>query len=341
MNAKRRLQRAANLLGRVGLAAMLVGGATRAFAQAQPAEQPTPDQMVDALNAVFGKHPGDRPVHAKGVVFEGTFTPSAQVASLSKAAHLQKTPSQITVRFSDFAGVPTIPDADPLASPHGLAIAFKLPDGSETDIVAHSFNGFPSATPADFRDLLLALAASGPDAQKPTPLDTYLGSHPAAKAFLTTPKPPPVSFATLSYFGVDAFKFTNAEGASKFGRYQIIPDAGDQSLPSAQLAAAGPNYLSDELRQRVQHGPAKFRLLVQLAEPGDTTTDPTVVWPSSRPTVDLGEIAVTAPVADSAAAEKQLLFTPGRLVDGIELSADPILAARDPAYAVSFSRRSQ
>jgi catalase len=90
------------------------------------------------LNGVFGKHPCARAVHAKGIMLEGTFTPSAFASSLSKAPHLQKTSVPVTVRFSDFAGIPDIPDLHELASPLGLAVKFHLPGGSETDIVGHS-----------------------------------------------------------------------------------------------------------------------------------------------------------------------------------------------------------
>ncbi|KAF1020098.1 MAG: Catalase-related peroxidase [Pseudomonas sp.] len=173
-----------------------------AMAQDAPAQPSTPTQLVDALNGVFGKHAGARAVHAKGIVLEGQFTPSPQAASISKAAHLQATAVPVTVRFSDFAGITDIPDNHGLASPRGMAIRFALPGGGSTDIVAHSFNGFPSPTADDFRELLIALGTSGPDAPKPTPLDGYLATHPAAKAFLTAPKPAPESFATLPYYGV-------------------------------------------------------------------------------------------------------------------------------------------
>lgn len=120
-------------------------------AEPVPAQTSTPEQLVDALNGVFGKHPGARPVHAKGIMLEGTFTPSASASSLSKAPHLQRTSVPVTVRFSDFAGIPGIAGTRKLASPRGLAVKFHLPGGSETDIVAHSFNGFPAATTDEFR----------------------------------------------------------------------------------------------------------------------------------------------------------------------------------------------
>src|SRR6266705_886937 len=218
------------LLAVVPLAFSLVNP-TFAVAQGAPASQKSiPKQIVDAFNGLFGVHPGARSNHAKGVVVEGTFTPSASAASVSKAAHLQKqkTPIPVTVRFSDGSGLPTVPDTDDI--PRGMAVKFSLPDGSKTDIVVLSVNGFPVATAEEFKDFLLAIAASGPNAPKPTAIEKFLGSHPNAKAFVQTPKPPPASFATLPYFGVNTFKFTNTGGAVTFGRYQFQPLAGSKFL---------------------------------------------------------------------------------------------------------------
>ncbi|HSA67184.1 MAG TPA: catalase, partial [Methyloceanibacter sp.] len=237
-----------------------LAAATPAFAQGA-ADQPLPVQLIDALNAVFGKQTDNRAVHAKGIVLEGKFTPSAQAASLTKAPHLQPGMTvPITVRFSDFAGVPTIPDTDPNASPRGMAVKFKLPDGSNSDLVMHSYNGFPTATAAEFRDLLLALAASGKDAPHPTPLETFFETPPIAKTFLTAEKPAPESFATLPYYGVNSFKFTNAKGDSTVVRYQMLPEGEAQYLTKEQLAEAGPNYLAEEIRKRVADGPVRMKL---------------------------------------------------------------------------------
>src|SRR5207249_6389765 len=210
---------------------------TVVVAQQAPASQKSvPEQLVDAFNAVFGAHPGARANHAKGVILEGTFTPSASAASVSKAAHLQKqkSPIPVMVRFSAGSGLPTVPDTAEM--PRGMAVKFTLADGSITDIVVLSFNGFPVATSEEFRDFLLAISASGPDAPKPTALDKFLGSHPAAKAFVEAPKPPPVSYATLPYFGINTFKFTNAKGVATFGRYQLRPVSGEKFLSKEQVS---------------------------------------------------------------------------------------------------------
>ena len=141
--------------------------------------KPVTEQLVDTLTKLaHGPYTGFRANHAKGILVEGSFTPSSQAAELSKAPHLQTTPSPVLVRFSNGTGVPTIADADPNAVPKGMALRFTLPDGGNTDIVAISVNGFPAATPEDFLGLLNAVAASGADVASPKPVEQFLATHP-------------------------------------------------------------------------------------------------------------------------------------------------------------------
>jgi catalase len=312
--------------------------APSAFAQSDPNQKSTPADLVDALNGVFGKQTDNRAVHAKGVVLHGKFTPTTEAAKLSKAPHFAGPDVPITVRFSDFAGIPTVSDTDGLASPRGMAIDFKLPDGSFTDLVTHSYNGFPTATADEFRELLIALAASGPNATKPTALDKFLDTHPVAKTFLTAEKPAPVSYATLPYFGVNSFKFTNTNGDATFIRYQILPEAGAEYLSKDQLAAAGPNYLIEEIKKRVGEGPVRFKLVAQVAEQGDKIDDPSIAWPDARKKIELGEIVIEKVDPDSDAAQRNLIFLPAAVLPGIE-PADPMITARSGAYPISFARR--
>jgi catalase len=300
----------------------------------------TPAQLVDALNLVFGKQTDNRAVHAKGIVLHGRFVPSRAAAGLSRALHFQKNAVPLTVRFSNFAGIPTIPDNDGLANPRGMALKFQLPDGTVTDLVMHSFNGFPAPTADDFRQFLIALGTSGTGVAHPTPADTYLSAHPVAKTFLETQKPPPVSYATLSYFGVNTFKFTNAHGVSHYGRYRITPQAGEQFMTAEQSKQAPPGYLADEIRQRTARAPVRFRMLVQLAADGDRLEDPSIAWPETRTTIEVGAIEITSVAADSDAEQRALMFLPAALPAGIE-AADPMIAARSAAYPVSYGRRHQ
>ena len=298
------------------------------------------EQIVDAQTTLAkGPYKGLRVNHNKGIVVIGSFTPSTSAASITKAAHLQNTPSKVTVRFSNAGGVPTIEDTNPNANPRGIAIRFELPDGSITDIVSLSINAFPVSTPEAFLEFLNARIATKPDSPRPTPVEKMVAATPSLQKFIAIPKPFPVSFATHNYFGINAFEFTNSQGHKNYVRYQIAPMNGQELLSADEVAKAKPNYLFEELPQRLKKGEAKFRLLAQVAAKDDIVNDPTVVWPNDRKLVELGIISLEAPVADNAAAEKTLAFNPLILLDGIAPSEDPVLLARPGAYAVSVGRK--
>jgi catalase len=253
---------------------------------------------------------------------------------------VQRASTPVTVRFSDFAGIPAIPDNDPQgASPRGLAVRFHLAEHVHTDIVAHSVDMFPSRTAEGFLEFLRAVIATRPTDPHPNAIETFLGSHPAALAFVQAPKPIPSSFARESYFAVSAFAFTNARSERRFGRYRILPAAGTDHLNDATAAAQEPSFLMDEIRRRVASGPVEFRIVVQLADDGDVTDDATVRWPETRRQVGFGRLTVDAVVPDDAAAQRRIIFDPIPRVDGIEPSADPLFDPRANVYLLSGRRR--
>jgi len=288
-----------------------------------------------------GAQPGFRLVHAKGVVCEGTFTASKDAATLSKAAHFQGGSVPVTIRFSDGAPDPFIPDSSPNAGPRGMAIRFGLPGGGETDLVTMSHNGFVVSTGEDFLALQKAIVATDPSKPHPWPIEAFLGAHPLALKFVQENQAVPASFGTQSFFSNDAFVFVNQDGVKQAGRYKILPVAGQSTLSEADAKTKSPNFLIEELKTRLTSGPVKFRLIAQLPNAGDPTSDPALVWPDDRRTLDLGTISITSVVADSKAAEKALVFFPTTLTDGIELSDDPFPALRTSVYALSFAHRQQ
>ena len=95
------------------------------------------------------------------------------------------------------------------------------------------------------------------------------------------------------------------------------------------------------MSERLKKGPVSFKLSVQLAKKGDPINDGTKVWPDSNPKIELGTITITGLVPDNANAQRQILFTPINVTDGIEASDDPMIDARGEAYAVSYSRRAK
>ncbi len=302
-------------------------------AQDPPVEQ----QIVDQMNKVFGAHAGFRANHAKGVVAEGSFKGSPEAAGLSKAVLFSGTEIPVTVRFSDSTGVPNLPDGSDDANPHGMAVKFHLPDGSDMDIVINSLKFFPVSTSEEFRDLLVAIAQSPPDAAKPTKFQQFVASHPTIPAAFATVATPD-SFANEAYFGINAFVFVNKAGTKQAVRYQMIPER-VVHLDKAEAAKKAPNFLMEELPARLKQRPVTFRFMAQLAAVGDTTRDPSKPWPDDRKLVELGVLTIDKAVTNSEDAQKKLLFLPGQLTEGIEQSDDPMIDVRNGAYAISFSRR--
>jgi catalase len=295
-------------------------------------------RLLEALDALAGLHPGFRAAHAKGLMCAGVFTPAPQAASLTKSPHASRPSTPTTVRFSNSTGLPDVPDNDPGKSgPRGMAIRFHLGEHEHTDVVAHSTDGFPVRTGEEFLEFLRAAAAAGTG--QPQAIGEFLATHPAAKRFVETPKPIPTSFAREAFFAVTAFKFTNSQGMSRHGRFRIRPAAGTEYLTSEVAAARSPNFLFDEIGQRLAKEPVRLNTFVQMAEPGDDVTNASVTWPSSRPEIPFGTITLTTRVDDQASERRKVIFDPVPRVDGIDPSGDPLTQVRADIYLLSGRRR--
>jgi catalase len=296
----------------------------------------TPDEAISAIHYRFGTHDGYRGLHAKGTLLKGTFTPTPAAARLSRAAHLQGGPVPLTARVSNASGDPGEPDYAP--DIRGLAVKLYLPDGKRTDIVAQTSHRFPVSDPAGFNALLRA--SKPPAAAWKLPL--FLAQHP--QAVLDLPKSvasmaPPVSYATRRYYALHAFKWVDADRGERYVRYVLEPAAGVKSLSPLAAWRRGGDYLRDEILERVAREPVRFRLEVVVAGPGDVVDDPSQVWPSDRERLDAGTIELTEPDTERETGDDVLVFDPTRVVDGIELSDDPVLHFRSKAYSASVLER--
>jgi len=298
------------------------------------------ERLVDSLNQVYGVHPGYRAAHAKGVLCAGRLVAAPAAARLSRAAHLAGGEIRAHVRFSNGSGDPTAPDG--ARDARGMAVKFYLPDSTTTDIVALSLPGFFARTSEDllaFNDARRVDPETGqPDLER---VGAYLAEHPEAMAAVNAAitHPIPASYATLTYNGLHAFGFVNADGAVRHGRYRLVPDQGEESISDEEAAVRPPDFLRDELAQRLAQGPAVFHVRAQLADGDDPVDDPTEQWPEDREVVELARLEVTGLASDRERGGDVLVFDPTRVTDGILLTDDPILHARTGAYSVSVARR--
>ena len=300
-----------------------------------------PEQIVDAIHDVNGRHEGTRAVHAKGLVCAGTFTATRAAATLTRAVHMRGESVRATVRFSNGGGDPAAPDY--AKDGRGLAVKLYLEDGSRTDLVAITLPQFFVRDPDDFLEFT---RARKPDPETGQPdlgkLGAFLEKHPEALPAIqyALSQPAPASYAQLEYHGIHAFKWIAPDGRERWIRFSFRPAAGVAGLSDEEAAARSSDYLQDELRDRLADGPVEFTLEVAIAEEGDDPDDPTVPWPDERERVEVGTLRVEGLDRTRERNGDVLVFDPTRVIDGIELSADPILHVRPEAYAVSVERRS-
>src|SRR5439155_21614050 len=106
-------------------------------------------------------------------------------------------------------------------------------------------------------------------------------------------------------------------------------------LDSAAAAKVSANYRFDEVTRRLAKEPVKVRVLVQLANPGDPTSDASLVWPDDRKLVELGVVTLTTVAPDNAELSRKLQFNPISHWRGPQLSDDPLPPLRSAVYALS------
>jgi catalase len=306
----------------------------------QPHE-PTPEQTLDQINATFGRHAGHRALHARGRFYDATFTATPVAATLTRAAHMSGAPTPALVRLSNGSGNPTHPDNTP--DVRGLAVSFRPPGGA-TDLLSQTAPRFPVRTVEDFLTFMRVAADSQ---RKPWLLGWYTIRHPGtvpgllanlkAKAIV-----PPPSFALIRYYPIHAYRWLAADGSSRYVRYTWVPEPGTGSDRNSDAGPSprrrGREYLQDEFAARLTRGPVRFGLDVQIAGAGDDPDDPSSAW-RSKSVVRVGTLEITAPSADPESGGGVVVFDPTRVIDGIELSDDPILRYRPLAYSESVRRR--
>ncbi len=294
-------------------------------------------QAIAAIHSSFGSHPGFRALHAKGTLLKGTFTAGSEAASLTRAAHMQGDAVPVTARLSNGSGNPDHPDYAP--DPRGLAVKFYLPDGSRTDIVAVTTPRFISRTPEGFIELL---AAQGSGIAAAWKLPLVFARHPEmvrnAPALAPSLRPPP-SYAAATYHGQHAFKWIDSGGGERFVRYTWLPEATEPKISLRGARARGRDYLREDLERRLESGPIRFTLELQLAAAGDPVEDPSAAWPKARQRVRVGALELTDHETGRETGGDVLVFDPTRVTDGIECSDDPVLQFRPKAYSESVAQR--
>lgn len=291
--------------------------------------------LVDALHATYGRHAGVRATHAKGVCALGEFRPAPEARAFVASPMFALPAVPAVLRFSVAGGDPQASDKS--RSARGLALRLQAA-GECYDLVLQSEPVFCAATPESF---IAFLHAHVPDPAtgraNPARVAAHRAAHPdaARQEALLAAHAAPASYATTPYFSNNAFLFSGSAGQAQAARIVVRPEAGIRYLSERQAAELPDTFLEAELDERLHRGPIAFLFQALLPAPADSLTDPSAEWRGAG-SVALGRLLVEALTGDDCDA---LGFVPTRLPPAIRPTEDPILLARQAAYAVSERRR--
>lgn len=302
-----------------------------------PSQFDRSNELVKLIQGIVGVHPS-RTVHAAGDIYRGTFTPTAEAKSYTRAVHFSGAPVPVTVRFSTGAGSPDSPNT----ATAGMAAKFYLPDGRVTDLIGLNSEVF-IASNVDQISGLLACAEPDPatgriDMNK---VKHFVGQHPnmAAAFAIRMQTPVPVSLAQTNFHAIHVFRFVNAAGEVQHVRNHWTADLGVTGMGAEKQKTLPHDYLFTEMEARIVKGPVSYTLWFELAEPGDPINDPTAPWGKERKRINGGRLELVAKTSLEEIGDPVMLHDPTRITDGIELTDDPIIEARRGAYEVSVAHR--
>jgi catalase len=321
----------------LALIAVVICAGAAAFAYTAgwfSSERLTPTRLVDALAPPGGPSLGHRRNHAKDICFTGVFDADGAGSELSRAQVFARGQSPVLGRFNLATADANAPDAT--VRVHGLGIRISTLDGQEWRSALIDPPVFPVSTPQGFYELLTASQHKDPNAMK-----TFAAAHPEFAAFVQWTKTAPwtSSYAEDRFNRLNTFVFVGNSGAGRAVRWSLLPAAQVVPISPDDLAKKGPDFLEQEIAQRVASAPQRWTMTVTVAKSGDPTADPSKAWPQDRRTVEVGTLVVQQIEAEANGPCRDINFDPTILPSGIQVSDDPLPAARSSAYRVSYDLR--
>jgi catalase len=325
------------LLGSLALIAVVIGAAAAAFAYTAGWFSPrrlTPEKFVAAFAPPTGPSLGHRRNHAKGICFTGVFEANDAGSELSRAQVFVRGQHPVLGRFN--LGTPDANAADATVRVRGLGLSIAAPDGEEWRSAMINPPVFPVSTPRAFYALLLASHSKDPNA-----MNAFVAAHPEFATFGAWAKNGPWtgSYAEERFNSINSFVFIDASGTEHVVRWSLLPAAQPVAVASDELAKRGPDFLEQDIAQRVAAAPQRWTMVVTVANAGDRTADPSKPWPADRRTIEVGMLVAQHVQAERDGPCRDINFDPTVLPSGMRTSDDPFPAARSAAYAKSYDLR--
>ena len=301
----------------------------------------TPARFTNAIETSNGQvHRGFRRAHAKGVCVAGYFEGNGQGVALSRARLFAPVRTPFIGRMSIGGGSPYGLDAK--ARVRSMALQFNSDDGQQWRMAMNNFPLFAVSSVQAFYEQTVANAPD-PATGKPDPakVAAFAAAHPEFARFADWAKNTPwsTSWANTTYHSVNTFRFTNSAGEQHHVRWSMQPQTAFVAMSPEEREAADDNFLTEDLMTRLAQGPLRWEMVVTLAEPGDSITDPSQTWPEDRQKVTVGTVVIERASPQTTGACRDINYDPLILPTGVDGSEDPLLAARSAVYSVSFNRR--
>ncbi|HEY4625385.1 MAG TPA: catalase, partial [Blastococcus sp.] len=309
-------------------------------------------QFLEKISHFDRERIPERVVHARGFVAYGEFEATGmwgdEPIERYTRAKLFNTPGKKTdlaIRFSTVIGGRDSSEA--ARDPRGFAVKFYTEDGN-WDIVGNNLAVFFIRDAIKFPDVIHSLK---PDPitfrQEPARIFDFMSQTPEALHMLVnlfSPRGIPADYRHMQGFGVNTYKWVNAQGETKLVKYHWLPKQGVKSLTAADAAAIQADDLghaSKDLFEAIERGDyPQWDLYVQMMDDHEhpeldfDPLDDTKVWPENEFEPKLvGTMTLNRNVSDHHNENEQSAFGTGVLVDGLDFSDDKMLVGRTFSYS--------
>ncbi len=295
----------------------------------------------------------ERVVHARGITafgyFEADGTVGGEPIERYTRAKVFSEPgkrTELALRFSTVAGGRDSSEA--ARDPRGFAVKMYTEDGN-WDLVGNNLGVFFIRDAVKFPDFI--------HSQKPDPVSfdrqvanrvfDFISQTPESMHMVTLvfgPRGLPASYRTMQGFGVNTYKWVNAQGETKLIKYHWLPKQGVKSWTAADAAAVQATELgahTKDLGEAIAAGDfPQWELHVQMMADSDhpeldfDPLDDTKVWPENEfPLRKVGTMTLDRMPDDFFTQSEQIAFGTGVLVDGLDFSDDKMLVGRTFSYS--------
>ncbi|MDQ3422383.1 MAG: catalase [Actinomycetota bacterium] len=309
-------------------------------------------QFLEKISHFDRERIPERVVHARGITAFGYFEASGswgdQPISRFTRARLFQEPGKrtdVALRFSTVAGGR---DSSEVArDPRGFAVKFYTEDGN-WDLVGNNLAVFFIRDAIKFPDLI---HSQKPDPvtfrQEPNRIFDFISQSPESMHMVTMlfgPRGVPASYRTMQGFGVNTYKWVNAQGETKLVKYHWLPKQGVKSHTAddaANVQAGDLGSHTKDLSDAIERGDfPEWELQVQMMDDGEhpeldfDPLDDTKTWPEQEfPPQSVGRMVLNRMPANFFAESEQISFGTGVLVDGLDFSDDKMLVGRTFSYS--------